>query len=178
MSLFTDKFEPDTWQGAKAKAAGAASDVFQQLLGDGLSVQFAALAHTGATAGKDGGIDAWVDTSAFAGGQFSGFEFPLIVECKHHDTALPALATNIAQGWGTVKEKLTRQAQAGWPGLYQPWPQARSYLYCISACFPHQKARDDFQNEIRAFFAALPAGQRPPIAPAHSAGSNSRLGLV
>jgi hypothetical protein len=134
-------------------------------LGDALLAHFPALAHIAATAGRDGAIDAWVESNARASGQFDNFLFPLIVECKHHDEELANTAHNIKQGWTKVREKLIKQAQDGWPKLYAPWQQARAYLYCISARFPNQQAREDLLKEIRDFFSGLPTGQRPPIAP-------------
>jgi hypothetical protein len=165
MHLFPEQFSPQDWHGARKKQFVAASDAFQQLLGDALLAHFPAFAHIASTAGRDGAIDAWVESNAPAIGQFDGFQFPLIVECKHHDEELANTAQNIKQGWARVEEKLAKQAQGGWPNLYAPWKQARAYLYCISARFPNQQAREDLQKEIRKFFATLPAGQRPPIEP-------------
>ena len=64
-----------------------------------------------------------------------------------------------------MKRKLAAQAAEDWPGLYEPWKDASSYLYCVSWRFPHQQARTQFQQEIREFFAALPDDRRPPIVP-------------
>jgi hypothetical protein len=165
MRLFPDQFHPENWLGSRKQAFAASSDAFQQLVGDALVWHFSALAHVASTAGRDGAIDAWVEGHAQVAGQFDGFEFPLIVECKHHDDGLANTAHNIKQGWSKVKEKLIKQAADGWPKLYAPWKQARSYLYCISARFPNQQTRDDLQKEIRDFFSSLPVGQRPEIEP-------------
>jgi hypothetical protein len=43
---------------------------------------------------------------------------------------------NVGAGWSRVAEKLTRQAGLGWPGAFQPWRRARSYVYCVSAALP------------------------------------------
>lgn len=165
MSLFPKQFVPRPWKGSRAGQYDLASDAFQQLLGDALHGHFYARAHIASTSGRDGSIDAWVDGTAQADGQFVGFEFPLLVECKHHDDQLAQTAVNINQGWAAVRKKLLKQANEGWPGLYAPWKKARAYLYCISARFPHQQARDDLQKEIRAFFTSLPIAQRPPLVP-------------
>ncbi|MEE1925711.1 hypothetical protein V0R50_25925 [Pseudomonas sp. 148P] len=165
MHLFPEQFAPQAWSGARSKQFILASDAFQQLLGDALHGHFLADAHVASTAGRDGSIDAWVTEAARADGQFNGFCFPLLVECKHHDDDLPQTSANIARGWAAVKKKLLKQAGDGWPGLYEPWRQARAYLYCISARFPNQQARNDLQKEIRDFFAGLPAAQRPPLDP-------------
>jgi len=161
MQLFPEQFDPQAWLGARKKAYTAHCDAFQQLLGDALLAHFQALAHVAATAGRDGAIDAWVEGNVRATGQFDGFCFPLIVECKHHDEATANTALNIKKGWDAVKKKLVAQAHDDWKGLYAPWKRAQGYLYCISARFPNQQARDDLQKEIRNFFSNLPAAQRP-----------------
>ena len=165
MRLFPEQFHPQEWQGARKKLFVAASDAFQQLLGDALLLQFSALAHITSTAGRDGAIDAWVEKNAQGSGQFSAFQFPLIVECKHHDDELANTAYNIRQGWLKVKEKLEKQANEGWPQLYAPWKQTKSYLYCISARFPNQQARAELQKEIRGFFSVLSEAQQLSIEP-------------
>ena len=165
MGVFENRFSPAEWRGARAQQFTKAEDGFQQLVGDALHALFLGHAHVAPTEGRDGANDAWVDVHLQADDQFAGFEFPLIVECKHHDEQAKAPDNNIKQGWERVKEKLQKQAANGWPGDYAPWKQARSYLYCISARFPNQQARNAFQQQVRDFFAALPACQHPPINP-------------
>ena len=134
MTLFPDRFSCQSWQGTRAKQFAKPEDAFQQLVGDALLGQFSAMVHVASTAGRDGSIDAWVEANALASGQFSGFCFPLLVECKHHDDNSPNTAKKIRKGWNAVKEKLSRHAANDWPGLYAPWKQARAYLYWPLDC--------------------------------------------
>lgn len=165
MHLFPEQFLPQDWLGARKDQFPLPCDAFQQLVGDALRGQFSGEAHIVPTTGQDGSIDAWVDATATAQGQFKEFSFPLLIECKHHDEEAANTTHNIKQGWAKVKDKLAKQAKEGWLNLYAPWQQARAYLYCISARFPNQQTREALQKEIRDFFAGLPAEQALNIPP-------------
>ncbi|NKB76642.1 MAG: hypothetical protein GKR96_06225 [Gammaproteobacteria bacterium] len=158
---FGNEFNPEQWTGFRVSQYQKAEDMFQQLVGDALKSQFFDHAFVAPTLGRDGSIDAWVDDNAEAIGQFADVNFPLIVECKHHDATSQNLRQNITQGWTKVRNKLEEQAEAGWQGAYQPWKNAQGYIYCISARFSSANEREELQEKIRRFFSKLPEGQRP-----------------
>ena len=160
---FDNTFNPLQWKGFRALQFTKEEDSFQQLVGDAFKEQFHNRAFISSTLGRDGSIDAWVDSVAETNGRFADFAFPLIVECKHHDAASGNLRTNIAQGWTKVKEKLADKAANGWPGNYSPWQQAQGYIYCISARFSSADEKNKLQESIRNFFADMPEHQRPPL---------------
>ena len=119
-------------------------------------------AHVATTAGRDGSIDIYIDASPDGMETFQGWPLPLILECKDHDESSRDPARNVDEGWRRVREKLTRQAHAGWRGDFAPWCNARSYVYCVSTHLI-QAAREDLQRKIETFFSGLPDNQRPPL---------------
>jgi hypothetical protein len=159
---FPARFSYIGWAGPRAADFPSREDAFQQLVGDGLTTQFGAQAHVVPTLGRDGGIDGWIDSDDPAVTVFEA-TVPAIVECKDHDDTLLQFQTNVQQGWRKVADKLRKQAEAGWPGAYQPWKVAVSYVYCVSSVLPSIQARTDLEQQIRAFFADLPKANRPPI---------------
>lgn len=161
---FPDRFDPYDWPGPRARAHRQREDAFQQLVGQAVQETLGLRAHVAATAGRDGSIDIYVEDDAAGERAFQGWPLPLILECKDHDEGGRDLAKNIQTGWRTVREKLARQAAAGWPGAFAPWTGARAYLYCLSSRLPSQAARDDLRDEILEFFRSLPAESRPPLA--------------
>ena len=162
--IFSDRFDFHNWQGIRAAQFRTPNDAFQQLVGDGLKAQFRASAWIAPTAGRDGGIDAWVDCRLGSPQEFSALGEHFIVECKWHDAEAKDPTANIQQEWRRVAEKLIKQAAAGWPGAYEPWKKATGYIYCIGMRFPGQAVRESLCEAIRDFFDRLPPGQRPPIA--------------
>ncbi|WP_448204977.1 hypothetical protein [Azospirillum sp. sgz302134] len=114
------------------------------------------------TLGQDGSIDHWLETDRFDSPLLQGAFFPLVVECKWHNEKSENHATNVLAGWKAVEHKLTKQAEAGWPGLFRPWRRAQGYLYCVSGRIS-QDTRDELQKRIETFFRNLPADRRPPI---------------
>ncbi len=140
-------------------------DKYQQLVGDAMQALCGGTAHVAPTRGADGSIDAYIDADVEAFTNHFGIPTPAIVEAKDHDDQVPAgnLDRNIDQMWRAVSKKLRNQAETGWPKLFAPWREARSYVYCVSAHLPHQEARRDLQDRISAFFRELPADKRPPI---------------
>lgn len=164
---FSDAFDFPAWEGVRARQFDEPSDAFQQLIGDALKETFGAGAWVAATAGRDGGIDVWVEASAAVPVGFPAFGGNFVVECKRHDPTAKDPKRNIEQEWRRVAAKLIEQAAAGWQGTYEPWRIARGYLYSISMRFPDQDFRHKFRESIRDFFDALPEGQRPPIIREH-----------
>ena len=157
---FPLQFDPATWQGPRAGQYDDRSDAFQQLVGDMLRERYGTFANVAPTEGRDGSIDAFIEGVERGLGDLTTAQ---IVECKDHDDTLNQYLGNIDQGWALVAKKLQKQAEAGWPGHYQPWTRARSYAYGISAVLPNQQARDALHQRIRDFFDQLPAHQKPPI---------------
>ncbi len=153
-------FNPASWQGPRAGQYERRSDAFQQLVGDMLRERYGTFATVAPTEGRDGSIDAFIEGVERGLGDLAAAQ---IVECKDHDDTLNQYLGNIDQGWAQVAKKLQKQAEAGWPGHYQPWVRARSYAYCVSAVLPNQQARDALHQRIRDFFEQLPAHQKPPI---------------
>lgn len=160
---FPERFDPYDWQGPRARAHRQREDAFQQLVGHAGQEIHGLRAHVAATAGRDGSIDIYIDDDPGGVQTFQGWPLPLILECKDHDESGRDLAKNIQAGWSTVRERLNRQAEAGWPGDYAPWRRARTYLYCVSSRLPNQAARDNLQKEILEFFDGLPMEKRPPF---------------
>jgi len=160
---FPDRFDPNDWQGPRARGHPKREDAFQQLIGHAAQEIHGLRAHVLSTSGRDGSIDIYVDDDPRGGQAFQGWPFPVILECKDHDEGGRDLAKNIQTGWRTVREKLARQAEAGWPSAFAPWSKARTYLYCLSSRLPSQSARDDLRNEILEFFWSIPEGNRPPL---------------
>ena len=161
--LFPPRFEPLSWRGPRAKAhRDDRADAFQQLVGDGLREGWGLRVSVAPTKGRDGAIDAFVEEGD-GSAALADLTAPQIIECKDHDDHLPGVQANVGAGWSRVAEKLTRQAGLGWPGAFQPWRRARSYVYCVSAVLANQQERDKLQSAISTCFEALPADQRPPI---------------
>lgn len=151
---FGENFAPAEWQGCRRRHFDKHEDIFQQLVCDALKSVFFDHAIVTTTSGQDGSIDAWVKAGAAAQGKhFEHFDFPCIIECKHHDGGSDNLADNIEQGWTKVRQKLKKQATTGWPGNFAPWRETRGYLYCLSARFPSPDAKLKFETKIRKFFA-------------------------
>ena len=94
---------------------------------------------------------------------FDGLPLPAVIECKDHDDSLPRVGENILGGWDKVRAKLGSQAENGWPDLFKPWREAKSYVYVVSAVIPTQDVRETLERRIQDFFAKLSAEQRPPI---------------
>jgi hypothetical protein len=138
------------------------ADAFQQLVGDGLREGWGLRVSVAPTKGRDGAIDAFVEEGD-GSAALADLTAPQIIECKDHDDQLPGVQANVGAGWSRVAKNLTRQAGLGWPGAFQPWRRARSYVYCVSAVLANQQERDKLQSAIRTCFEALPADQRPPI---------------
>jgi hypothetical protein len=138
------------------------ADAFQQLVGDGLREGWGLRVSVAPTKGRDGAIDAFVEEGD-GSAALADLTAPQIIECKDHDDQLPGVQANVRDGWSRVANKLTRQAGLGWPGAFQPWRRARSYVYCVSAVLANQQERDKLQSAIRTCFEALTADQRPPI---------------
>jgi hypothetical protein len=161
--LFPPRFDPLSWRGPRAVAhRDNRADAFQQLVGDGLREGWGLRVSVAPTKGRDGAIDAFVEEGD-GSTALADLTAPQIIECKYHDDHLPGVQANVGAGWSRVAEKLTRQAGLGWPGAFQPWRRARSYVYCVSAVLASQQVRDKLQSAISTCFEALPADQRPPI---------------
>ncbi|MEE1880269.1 hypothetical protein V0R55_08855 [Pseudomonas soli] len=163
VNCFPNNFDPSSlrWSGPRAQEFDERSDAFQQLVGDLLREMFGDGVSVAPTSGRDGSIDSFIEF--IAGPALVGLDWPQIIECKDHDDQKPRVQQNIEQGWSKVEEKLRRQAAAGWPGHFQPWQRAVSYVYCVSSVLPNQQSRDDLRGKIKAFFDGLPAAQRPPL---------------
>ncbi|MFN4865031.1 MAG: hypothetical protein ACK5GZ_01715 [Cyanobium sp.] len=160
---FPTTYDPVAWRGPRATAFPDRSDAFQQLVGDGLREAWGWRVSVARTEGRDGAIDAFVESEAESSTALAGLAVPQIIECKDHNDRRAGVQANVAAGWRAVAEKLSRQAALGWPGNYQPWLRARSYVYCVSAVLSNQEERDRIQQAITSFFEGLPAHQRPPI---------------
>ncbi|MFM8277125.1 MAG: hypothetical protein ACKN89_09100, partial [Cyanobium sp.] len=161
--LFPPRFDPLSWRGPRAVAhRDNRADAFQQLVGDGLREGWGLRVSVAPTKGRDGAIDAFVEEGD-SSTALADLTAPQIIECKDHDDHLPGVQANVRDGWSRVANKLTRQAGLGWPGAFQPWRRARSYVYCVSAVLASQQERDKLQSAISTCFEALPADQRPPI---------------
>ena len=127
--LFPQTFDLRLLPGPRAKQFAKSEDAFQQLLGDALKRMAGPYAHVSPTRGRDGSIDAFLLEAAPLEGPFENLPLPLIVECKTHDDTLKEIERNILGQWAAVKKKLEANASAGWKGLFEPWLQARSYVY-------------------------------------------------
>jgi hypothetical protein len=160
---FPQIFDLRLFPGPRAKQFARSEDAFQQLLGDALKRMAGPYAHVSPTRGRDGSIDAFLLEAAPLEGPFENLPLPLIVECKTHDDTLKEIERNILGQWAAVKKKLEANASAGWKGLFEPWLQARSYVYCVSAHIHAAQVRSSLTNAIQEFFGALPTDQRPPI---------------
>ena len=156
---FPRQFKLVQMAGPSARAFEDRSDAFQQLVGDGLIAMAGHHAHSYPTKGEDGSIDSYLDADAPITGPFATLPLPAIVECKDHDDSLPQVSENILGGWEKVRQKLQRQAAAGWPALFSPWRSTRTYCYAISAVFPTQDLRETLKRRITTFFRSLPTGQ-------------------
>ena len=143
-------------RGPQSKIFTDREDLFQQLVGEGLQFASAFRAHISATKGRDGSIDAFIEIPIQAPSPFSDLTAPTIVECKDHDDRQPNFIRNVNAGWRKVEDKLRRESEAGWIGLFAPWRRARSYVYVTSAVL-HQSARETLEASIRSFFDQLPA---------------------
>jgi hypothetical protein len=159
---FPNRFALTSFTGPRGQTFSHREDAFQQLVGEGLQSLAGPYAHVAATKGRDGSIDAWLESNEDLHSPFHGLPVPIIVECKDHDDTLTNFIKNIFSGWAKVKEKLKGEAGKGWTGLFSPWKNARGYAYCVSAVL-HQSAREELTKEIQQFFADLPDDQRPPI---------------
>ena len=160
---FPDRFDPQDWQGPRARAHPRREDAFQQLIGQAVQEIHGLHAHVATTAGRDGSIDIYIEGDLGGMRTFKDWPLPLILECKDHDEGGRDLMKNVQTGWSTVRERLARLAKAGWPGAYAPWNSARTYLYCLSSRLPSPAARIELQNEIEEFFRGLPPQNRPPL---------------
>jgi hypothetical protein len=117
-----------------------------------------------ATDGQDGSIDIFIDSDVPKSLLSLALQGPVIVECKANDDTGPSVIERVNRAWKKVEEKLRRQAALGWPDLFRPWADARSYLYVTSAVLPHEAARQDLEKAISGFFAELRRGGRSEIA--------------
>jgi len=134
--LFPPRFDPLSWRGPRAVFhRDNRADAFQQLVGDGLREGWGLRVSVAPTKGRDGAIDAFVEEGD-GSAALADLTAPQIIECKDHDDQLPGVQANVRDGWSRVANKLTRQAGLGWPGAFQPWRRARSYVYCVSAALP------------------------------------------
>ncbi|WP_437996878.1 hypothetical protein WMF26_39015 [Sorangium sp. So ce185] len=148
-------FSNRTWTGPRSGEFQQREDAFQQLVGDLLQETLGPWVRVMPTKGRDGSIDAFIKDNARL--PFDPVELPgpIIVECKDNDDSRPRVRDNVVAGWKKVAQKLTQQAAEGWPGIYQPWSSARSYVYVTSAVLPHQQAHHELQNHIKQFFHQL-----------------------
>lgn len=137
-------------------------DRFQQLVGCYFQELYRLRAHVAPTLARDGSIDVFVEPPEDGAASWDGVPFPFVVECKDHDDESANLAANIEQGWSAVKEKLRKQADAGWLGHYAPWLRTKGYVYCVSPNL-NQAQRDKLLSSIRVFFDSLPSEKKPPI---------------
>ncbi len=162
--LFPTRFSLDWLRGPRTAAFSEREDAFQQLVGDALREERQGIGvFIAPTQGRDGSIDAFVEPQ-FEGDSCLQLSLPLIVECKDHDDQRAQLTRNYQQGWRKTRDKLQKYAEEGWPGAFQPWKRARSYLYCVSSSLPSKAACTELEDEIRAFFAGLTrAGKLQPI---------------
>ncbi len=159
---FPQHFSPDDLKGRSSQHHSEREDLFQQLAGELLQLQYPGKAHVSATRGRDGSIDIYVDVSdSVTTGLCEHLTGPVIVECKDHEKG-PNTVTNIRQGWAGMEKKLQKQAEDGWQNHFSPWLRTKSYLYCISANIT-QSLRDELQGKIETFFQTLPEKSRPPI---------------
>ena len=163
---FGPQFRLQDFKGPLARHYADPEDLFQQLVGAVLLELFPQRVSVTSTKGRDGAVDIFVEAGAEAAELFFGLRFPIIAECKYHDDSLGTLTRNVDLGWSRVRDKLARQARAGWEGTYQPWRRAKGYLYCVSAVL-HQQARDKLTQSIREFFDSLPPEQRPSVENIH-----------
>jgi hypothetical protein len=161
--IFPSRFRPHEWVGWRAREYPRREDAFQQLVGDGLRELVGLRAHVSPTLGRDGNIDVFVESGETAAERMLGLPLPLVVECKDHDDSARSVRANVDEGWRRVADKLVRQARQRWPGAFQPWRRARSFVYAISAILPNQQARGDLQERIRAFFNSLGPEERVPV---------------
>jgi hypothetical protein len=159
---FSPQFKMIDFQGPLARHFPDREDLFQQLVGAVMRECFAQRASITSTKGRDGGIDGFINSGCDSGELFFGLPFPIIIECKDHDDSLSTAMRNVETGWLKVKDKLSRHAESGWEGDYQPWRRTKGYLYCISAVL-HQQTRDLLKQSIWEFFRSLPSGQKPSI---------------
>ena len=160
---FPQTFDLRSLGGHRAKQFARLDDAFQQLMGDALKEMAGPYAHVSPTRGRDGSIDAFLLDAAPLEGPFKNLPLPLIVECKTHDETLKDIEKNVLGQWSAVKKKLEANASAGWKGLFEPWLEARSYLYCVSAHIHAEHLRSSLTKAIQEFFETLPVDQRPPI---------------
>jgi hypothetical protein len=88
--------------------------------------------------GRDGGIDAHIETDVALPPILQHLQGPIIVEYKDNDDSLGRVRENVKAAWKKVEKKLSRQAVAGWPVPYDPWRRARSYARA-ELCLRHKR---------------------------------------
>ena len=167
LAAFPNNFQPASWAGPRARQFSKRDDIFQQLVGDALREGLPGQVITVRTAGQDGSIDGYLPGSAALLPLFPRLTGPVIVECKDNDDSLPKAAENISSAWSKVKTKLTAQAAAGWPGLYEPWKDAQSYLYITSALVPDVVKRQEIARSIETFFQHLRSQSQSKVQQVH-----------
>lgn len=165
--IFSTTYVPDELTGYAASHHPDRADRFQQLAGALLLQQYGNDAHLSTTRGRDGSIDAFVESpttpkATLADGLCARLATPVIVECKDHETSTNTF-TNVLQGWRAMEAKLLTQERNGWVGQFRPWLRSRSYVYCVSAQLTLGQ-RDDLRSRIETFFfQTLPQPSRLPI---------------
>lgn len=163
IQIFSPTYVPDELTGYAASHHPERDDRFQQLVGALLLLQYGNDAHLSLTRGRDGSIDAYVESAATPeNGLCAHLATPIIVECKDHETGANTFH-NVLQGWRAMETKLLKQEQNGWVGQFRPWLRSQSYVYCVSAQLtPGQ--RNELRGRIETFlFQTLPQPSRLPI---------------
>lgn len=157
IAAFGQTFCPGDLRGWRAAQFEDREDRFQQLVGDGLREAHGASAHVSPTLGRDGSIDAWVESPVEGCGLLGNLEGPVIIECKDHRPQANWAKTwkNVLGGWNDVRAKLLEQAKVGFHGKHEPWRRARSYVYCVSISIPDQRSKDELTSVIRSFLLTI-----------------------
>lgn len=160
---FSPTYVPDEMMGYAANHHPERDDRFQQLVGALLLQQYGNDTHLSTTRGRDGSIDAYVESATTpVKGLCAHLATPIIVECKDHETGANTF-NNVLQGWRAMETKLLTQEQNGWVGQFRPWLRSQSYVYCVSAQLT-QGQRNDLRTRIETFlFQTLRQPSGPPI---------------
>lgn len=163
VKTFKPHFHQSYFEGPLASHYDERQDLFQQFIGAFLRERFGTRVQVSPTKGQDGSIDIFVEVGSDPNETFLGLSFPIIVECKDHDDTLGKVFENVLSGWKKVEKKLTNRSNRGWEGKFEPWKNAKSYLYIVSAVMPHAQSRNNLGKSIKDFFSNLSPTQKPAI---------------
>lgn len=141
--------------GQQAAEYASSAEAFQALVGDWLKEECPVAANVYPAMGNDGEIDIYLesaDPDFFRLGPYH-LQLPAIVQCRYSSRGDLG---SLKSGWRKTVQRLQNAAKNEWQGLYEPWAEARQYVYVVGAVFANQMVKNKLRASICETLAKLP----------------------